>query len=93
MVKYIFISRGSGSGVWGAVAKNILFEVTIGEDAPPRSACTITPLPHAAGKADRAEQEAKERKNKRQPCRTCKPWFALTGLYSWHCIGITWLCN
>jgi len=38
-------------------------------------------------RADRAEREAKERKKKRQPCRTRKPWFAPTGLYSWYCIG------
>ena len=40
-------------------------------------------------RADRAEQEAKARKNKdSQPCRTRKPWFDPTGLYTlalhWH---------
>ena len=48
-----------------------------GEDAPP-----APPAPSPLGpdrlqqaRADRAEQKAKEHKNKRQPCRACKPWF------------------
>jgi hypothetical protein len=58
-------------------------------DATPHSSCTFPPDPvRLQARADRAEQEAKARKNKdSQPCRTRKPYFDPTGL----CIGILWL--
>ena len=70
-----------------------MFEVTSGEDASPALPAPSLPDPVCLqqARADRAEQEAKEHKNKDSwPCSTRKTWFDPTGLYSWHCIGILW---